>query len=272
MSNQAKVVFITGASSGIGRLCAEHLAAAGYVVYGSSRRPAQVPPFTAESIRLLPLDVTDAESVQQGITAVLDQNGRLDVLINNAGFGIAGPLENTTILEAQAQFDTNVWGVLRTCQAVLPAMRRQGDGLIINMSSIAGLVGVPFAGIYGAGKFALEGMTEALRLEVKPFGVRVVLVEPGDYKTNLTVNRRKTAVSPPYTANFTRALTVMETNEQSAPPPTAVAHLIRRIIEAKNPRPRYKVGPFIQRVTNLLQIVLPWQIYDKLLMDYYDIG
>jgi len=192
-SNQ--VVLITGASSGIGKTCATRLHERGYQVYGTSRSaPApgagkqssfQMPPFPYKMLRM---DVNDDKSVQDGVGAVLADAGRIDAAVNCAGFGIAGAVEDTSTEEAKAQLETNFFGTLRVCRAVLPIMREQGSGAIVNISSIAGLIGIPYQAMYSASKFAIEGMTEALRLEVKPFGIRVCLIEPGDLKSSHLVS------------------------------------------------------------------------------------
>ena len=185
-----KVVLITGASSGIGKTCADYLEALGHKVYGASRSLGHKSSseVITEEIRgkgwiRVGMDVTNEKSVEQGVAHILKAEGRLDAVINSAGYGISGSVEDTAIEEAYSQFETNFFGVLRVCRAVLPIMRKQKSGCIINMSSIAGIISLPFQGLYCASKFALEGMTEALRLEVKPFGIHVVLIEPGNFRT-----------------------------------------------------------------------------------------
>ncbi|MGC8873617.1 MAG: SDR family NAD(P)-dependent oxidoreductase, partial [Chloroflexia bacterium] len=162
MGNAEKpVVLITGASSGIGLACARYLADRGYRVFGTSRHPEACPP---EPFPMIQMDVCDDASVLRGVEAVRERAGRIDVLVNNAGIGYGGAIEDTSLEEAHRQFETNFFGALRLCRAVLPIMRAQGSGLIVNMSSIGGLIGLPFQGLYSATKFALEGMSEALRL------------------------------------------------------------------------------------------------------------
>ena len=189
------VVLVTGASSGIGKACAELLFARGCRVYGTSRQAprALVEARTSDLaplLRMIPLDVTSDDSVDAAVGVVLACEGRLDAVVNNAGFGVAGAAELTTIEEAREQFETNFFGTVRVCRAVLPVMRQQGSGRILNISSIAGRIGIPFQAFYSASKFAIEGFSEALRMEVAPFGVKVVLIEPGDFRTGFTAARK----------------------------------------------------------------------------------
>src|SRR5579872_2559800 len=178
-----RVALVTGASSGIGRACAELLAARDFRVYGASRHP-----LPGSSFESLPMDVRDEESVTAGIASIVQREGRLDVIVNNAGIAIAGAVEDTSVEEAKDQFDVNFFGALRVCRAVLPVLRDQRSGTIVNIGSIGGLIALPFQGLYSASKFALEGLSESLRLEVAPFGIHVVLIEPGDQQTPLTEN------------------------------------------------------------------------------------
>ncbi len=268
------VVLITGASSGIGRRCAEHLHQRGFRVYGTSRHAPESGD-SASGFRLIAMDVTSEQSVQRGIELILAREGRIDVVVNNAGDGIAGSIEDTSIEEAQRQLDTNFFGALRVCRAALPVMRRQGQGLIVNVSSLGGLVGLPFQGLYSASKFALEGMTEVLRMEVRPFGVRVVLIEPGDFRTGFTAQRRKARAAGPgsaYAERFGKALATMEKDEAGGADPLAVARLLERLIAMRAPRPRYKVGGFIQTFAVGLRKVLPQKLFEYLLMMSYDIS
>jgi NAD(P)-dependent dehydrogenase (short-subunit alcohol dehydrogenase family) len=264
------VVLITGASSGIGRGCAEYLQGRGYKIYGASRTP-QPADLGWQSIQL---DVNDDASVIDGIRQVLEAEGRLDVVVNCAGFGIAGAVEDTSIAEAKAQFETNFFGVLRVCKAVLPAMRHQRSGLIINISSIAGVVSLPFQAFYSAGKFALEGMSEALRMEVQPYGIRIVLVEPGDFRTQFAANRKLTEEAQnnsSYKEKFGKALAVFEKEESNGADPLAIAHLIERLIRKSNPKLRYSVGPAFQRIVPALKQILPHKVYERLFMKYYNV-
>src|SRR5437660_4757423 len=210
-----QVVLIAGASSGIGRVCGEYLAGKGMTVYGASR---SLQAGNGAAFAALQVDVTDDNSVQQCVEKIQQEQGRLDVVINCAGYGVAGAVEDTSPEEAMAQFDTNFFGTHRVCRAVLPIMRQQRSGIIINISSIAGLLAVPFQAFYSASKFAMEGMTEALRMEVRPFGIRVALIEPGDFKSEFPANRVSTADSVKsgvYSELLERCVGVMREEEKN---------------------------------------------------------
>lgn len=270
-TNHEKVILITGASSGIGKVCAEHLAQE-HLVFGTSRRA----PFPPEAPRpgyprMLQMDVNEEESVQRGVNFILQEAGHLDAVVNNAGFGIAGAVEDTSIEEAKELFETNFFGVMRVCRAVLPAMRERRAGLIVNISSLAGLIGMPYQAMYSATKFAIEGLTEALRIEVQPFGVHVVLIEPGDIHTSFTDNRRMVvaAETSAYADDCEHMLETVEIDERNGAPAEAVAHLLARIITHPSPRLRYQVGPLTQRIAGALKGVLPGGIFEWGLTQYY---
>lgn len=265
-----RVAVVTGASSGIGRHCATHLAQHGLRVYGLSRRAPEPP---APGVISITADVTDDLSVTRAIKDVLNREaGRIDILINNAGYGLAGAIEDTSAEEARAQLDVNLLGTLRVCSAVLPAMRARGSGYILNVGSIGGLLAIPFQGLYSASKFALEGLTEALRLEVRPFGIRVVLLEPGDHRTAFTDRRTFTqasATNSAYRDNLTRAVGRMSADEQAGPNPDRLAQLVLRIINTPQPRLRYTVGPAPQRAAIWLKRLAPYALVEKILSSYY---
>lgn len=258
--NSGKVVLVTGASSGIGQSIAESLMEKGFRVYGTSRKAECEKIIKAEHgsgfLKMIPLDVCSEKSVQAAVSYILEREITIDILINNAGFGIAGSVEDTSPEEALSQFDTNFFGVIRMCRAVLPKMREQKDGLIINISSVAGLISVPYQSMYSASKAAIESMTEALRIEVKPFGVKVAMVEPGDTKTGFTAKRQYTAASSSsaYSETFMRSISIMERDEQNGPPPNLIAAAVLRIINSKNPPIRivaglsYKTLVFLKRL------------------------
>jgi len=236
-------VLITGASSGIGRACAELLAARGYSVFGVAR---QFPPGMHRDVRCFEADVNDEESIGQTIEkATQASGGVLDVIINAAGFGVAGPIEATPIEDARAQFETNFFGVVRVSQMVLPSMRRKRRGLIVNIGSLAGFVALPYQGFYAASKFALEGYSETLAMEVRAFNVHVTLVEPGDFRTGFTVKRRHVsldAMDADYREPFEEIITAAAQSELDAPEPHRVAELVAAILDDPAPKIRYPIG------------------------------
>lgn len=271
----SEVVLITGASSGFGKACAEHLGRLGYRVYGTSRRAAFPAPGAGGSFpAMIPMDVRDDASVCTAVDFVVEREGRLDVVVNNAGVGLAGAVEDTTPEEARELFETNFFGVLRVCRAVLPTLRRRGTGLIVNVSSIGGLVTIPFQGFYSASKFALESLTDALRMELKPFGVRVTLLEPGDFRTGFTERREFTADSrtnPAYRERCRTAVAVMEHDERNGADPEDLAGLLAKVMAKPAPRPRYLAGMFVQKLAVAIKRVAPAAWFEKAIMAYYKI-
>lgn len=270
------VILITGASSGFGRSMAEHLAGIGAQVYGTSRRAPEFP--AGELIegafgtyKLGQLDVCEVDSVNRCVTAVLEDAGRIDALVNNAGYALGASIEEASEEEVDEQFQTNYFGVLRMIRAVLPGMRERRSGRIVTIGSLAGLIGVPFHGHYSAAKFALEGMSEALRQEVHPYGIHVSLVEPGDFKTEGTKNRRlPTQGIEDYRSNRERAIASMEKTEQNGPDPIHLARLIERILGADKPRLRYRIGTDAYWVPKLRRLI-PESLFEFLLRKIYDI-
>jgi NAD(P)-dependent dehydrogenase (short-subunit alcohol dehydrogenase family) len=257
MDDEARSVLITGASAGIGRACAQTLLAAGWAVTGASRRGTVPAGCTG-----LVMDVDDDESVRAGVAGVLEQRGRIDALVAAAGWGLAGAVEQSSVAEAQAQLETNFWGCVRVVQQVLPAMRARG-GRIVLVSSIGGLIAIPFQAFYTASKFALEGYGEALAYEVAPFGVQVTLVEPGNIKTDFTASRRKaaTADDPPYGPAFGKALRVMERDEANGAPAAAVAAAVRRVLETARPPRRVSAGKPVERAGLVAKRLLPFRVF-----------
>ena len=253
-----KVVLVTGASSGLGAATAMHLAAQGHRVYAASRRGLIEGSSGAVAMKM---DVDDDRSVGDGVEQILLREGRIDVVVNCAGYGVFGSIEDTPLEMAQAQFNTNVFGVMRVCQRVLPLMRRQRAGLIVNVTSIAGELSLPFQGIYSATKFAVEGLSEAMRAEVRPFGIRVVLVQPGDFRTGFTEARRTVpSHDPAYADRSSRALEIAARDERGGADPQQLARLIGRIVASPKPRFRYVVGPAAQEWLMRLRHVLPGQL------------
>jgi NAD(P)-dependent dehydrogenase (short-subunit alcohol dehydrogenase family) len=269
-NGNGKVILITGASSGIGAAIATRLTKAGHTVFGTSRKPSATAP--ADGVRMLAMDVRNDESVAQAVASVIKAAGRIDVVVNNAGFGIAAAVEDTRPEDMRRQFDTNLLGPLRVCQAVLPSMRKQGSGRIIQISSLAARIGIPFQGAYSASKSALEGMTEALSMEVKPFGIEVVMIEPGDTKSNFTAAREWTAAAKSngaYAARAKHAIAVMEKSEQAGPPADKVARLVEQAIAAKQPKLRYISATTTERLALSLQRLLPGRTFEGVINAIY---
>jgi NAD(P)-dependent dehydrogenase (short-subunit alcohol dehydrogenase family) len=246
----ARVVLITGASSGVGRSTARLLAQHGYKVFGTSRQPTAADPMSP--VEMVPLDVRADDSVRACVETVVNRGGRLDVLINNAGYELAGALEELSSEEVRAQFETNFFGVVRMVGAVLPLMRAQKSGHIVNASSLSGLSAIPFLGVYSASKFALEGYTEALRHEVKPFNIQVSLTEAGFLKTPMMNHRQVTARRlAEYDHWRQRALDAIRAHEEKGPGPEVVAATLLEIVSSRTPRLRYLIGSQAKTVARL---------------------
>jgi NAD(P)-dependent dehydrogenase (short-subunit alcohol dehydrogenase family) len=254
----SRVVLITGASSGIGRATAELLAARGHRVFGGVRAPATTRPLGG--VEFVPLDVRDDASVKACVEKVLSRAGQIDVLINNAGVNLVGAVEETSISQAQALFDTNVIGVLRMIQAVLPGMRRQGAGRIVNISSILGFIPAPFMGVYGSTKHAVEGLSESLDHEVRAFGIRVVLIEPPYTRTNLDASAAQAEGRiDAYAPQRQRTAAAITHNTNTAPQPKVVAEEVVRAIEGPY-RMRRPIGQ--AALLSWLRRLLPARLFE----------
>jgi short-subunit dehydrogenase len=264
-----KVVLVTGASSGLGHAIAKALTAKNHRVFGSARAPRAD---ASDGFTTLALDVTQDESVAACIAEIIRAAGRIDAVVNNAGFGIAGAIEDTTSAEALSQFETNFFGTHRVCRAVLPHLRAQRAGLIINMSSLAGRISLPYQGFYSATKFAIEAYTEALRMEVRPFGIAVSMIEPGDFATSFTANRRMTQESiaaSPYYEPAARAIATMARDEQANQDLSPVTKAVEAILECRRPGLRYPRANTVQRTFNALRPFLPQAIAESLIRHTY---
>ncbi|MEZ4364250.1 MAG: SDR family oxidoreductase [Kofleriaceae bacterium] len=262
-----KVALLTGASQGIGASTARALSGLGVKVYGASR---SVTAGQGADYYGVPMDVTKEDSVVAGLAAVIEREGRLDAVINCAGFAVAGPIEEISVEDAQRQFDTNFFGAARVCRAALPHLRRHGAGLIVNIGSLAATVPLPYQAYYSASKAALALFSEALRLEVARDGINVVLIEPGDIKTSFTGNREQpSALSAHYEASYQRVLEVVRRDEGGAVPPERVAAVVVRALSARTPSPRYGAGMISQRAAVGLAAVLPRRTFQWLLAKYY---
>ena len=263
-----KVVLITGGSSGIGKSIGAFLHHKGFIVYGTSRNPERI----ANSVfPLIALDVRDTESIQKAVTEVISKSGRIDVVINNAGVGITGPIEEIPTEEIKNNFETNLFGPIEVMKAVLPQMRQQKSGLIINITSIAGYMGLPYRGIYSASKGALELITEALRMEVKSFGIQITNVAPGDFATNIASGRYHAPLlkDSAYEVPYGNTLKMMDEHVDSGSNPNEMAEAIYKIIQNPNPKVHYKVGVFMQKFSIILKRILPDTVYERMLMNHY---
>ena len=264
----SKVVLITGGSSGIGKSIGEFLHHKGFVVYGTSRNPERV---LNSVFPLVALDVRDANSIRLAVAKIIAITGRLDIVINNAGVGITGPLEEIPMEEMKNNFDTNFFGPIEVMKAALPQMREQKSGLIINVTSIAGYMGLPYRGIYSASKGALELITEALRMEVKSFGIHITNVAPGDFATNIASGRYHAPVikGSAYEVSYGESLRTMDEHVDGGSNPNEMAEAVYKIIQDPNPKIHYKVGAFMQKLSIVLKRILPDKVYEKMLMNHY---
>ena len=263
-----KIVLITGASTGIGKAIGTLLSQNGFTVIGTSRNPERYPNSLFE---LQPLDVKSVQSIQNAVAQVIAKHQKIDVLINNAGAGITGPIEELDTDEMKNNFDTNFFGPIEVMKAVMPQMRQQKSGLIINITSIAGYMGLPYRGIYSATKGALELVTEALRMEVKQFGIQITNVAPGDFATNIAAGRFHAPIikGSAYEKAYANVLQTMNEHVNSGENPNKMATAILKIISTKNPKIHYKVGTFMQKFSIVLKRILPDLVYEKMLMNHF---
>jgi len=264
---QQKVILITGASSGIGYDAALMLAEQGHKVYGAARRGELLEQLRERGVTPIRMDLTDEASMVDGVNSIIDVEGRIDVLINNAGYGYMGAIENVTIAEAKRQLEVNVFGLARLTQLVLPYMRKQHSGRIINTSSVAGKAVIPFGGWYNVSKYSVEALSDALRIEVKPFGIKVCLIEPGGIKTdwgiiaadNLEASSKETAYQNAG-LKMARLLRKGYTSNLLSNP-KRVAKAIARAVNVKKPRIRYRLGAGSGLIV-FLHAVLPARWWD----------
>lgn len=271
MNSNSKVILVTGASSGIGLAVARVLTQKGHRVFGTSRSDKVGP--TPDGFEMICMDVTDENAVVLGIEHIRKAAGKLDVVVNNAGLGMVGPVELVSDAEAREIFETNVFGVLNVCRHVLPLMRSSGGGHIINITSIAAQMGLPFRGIYSSSKFAVEGFSESLSQEVRQFGIKVSIIEPGDFKTNINQNRRVAARVNQSVYQDQQAIVLNQINREvsASRTPEAIGYRIASIIEMNNPRLRFRVATLMQRFSITLMRILPSRVFEKLVMKHYKI-
>jgi short-subunit dehydrogenase len=267
---EKQVILITGASSGIGYETAEALARKGHKVYGAARRTEKIAPLEALGVTAIKMDVTDEASLQGGVNAILEKEGRIDILINNAGYGSFGAIETVPVEEARRQLEVNVFAMARLTKLVLPGMRANRHGRIINISSLAGRMTIPFGGWYNVSKYSVEAFSDALRMETRPFGIKVSIIEPGGIKTDwgtiaaghLTENTKGTA----YEQAAGREAAILRKGYSSnlLSSPSKVARKIVRAATSRRPRLRYRVGT-ASRSGLIFHAILPARWWDALL-------
>lgn len=258
-----QTVIITGASAGIGLAVAETLGRHGYRVYGFSRRQASSAHFTS-----LPVDITVADEVQRAVAQVLAEAGRIDVLINNAGRGMVGAVEDAATAEIRTLMDLNLIAPVEMMRAVLPVMRQQGKGKIINVSSIGSEMGLPFRGFYSASKSALDKITEAMRYEVSQWNIDVCVLHLGDIRTGIADSRVKSAVSPPYQSIFDKVYGLMNAHVDDGTPPEDVANYVEGLLNKPSWKAHYYFGKFGQKIGVPLKWLLPQSLYENLMRKY----
>lgn len=266
-----KVALVTGASSGIGESTARELLERGYTVYGAARRVERMADLAERGVRTLALDVTDEESVEKAVAAIVAESGRIDLLVNNAGYGSYGAVEDVPLSEARYQFEVNVFGAARLIQLVLPVMRAQRSGRIVNISSMGGKIYTPLGAWYHGTKFALEGFSDALRMEVRPFGIDVVVVEPGGIATewgNIAVDHMKEVSGKGAYSDLAGKLAKgmnSGINARMMSQPSVIAKTVGKAATARRPRTRYAAG-FGAKPLIFLRRVLPDRAFDTLIM------
>lgn len=265
-----QVVLITGASAGIGKETAKLLAENGFIVYGAARRLEKMQDLKNSGVHLLEMDVTDEESMVKGVQEILSAEKRIDILINNAGYGSYGALEDVPLSEARYQFEVNIFGLARLCQLVIPTMRNQHSGKIINVSSIGGSIGEPHGSWYHATKFAVEGLSDSLRMELKQFGIDVVIIKPGaivtEWNTIARENLLKVSGGTVYKDLALKHVKMMERADgQMGSAPIVIARAIKKAIDAKKPRTRYAAGGGAKPIL-FLRRVLSDKMFDRLML------
>lgn len=266
----SRVALITGGTSGIGRAICNVLHSKGIKVYGTGRKATHGD--VLDGYNLVKCDVTKDASVREAIDYVMEQEGRIDILVNNAGVGIAGAIEDSEIGEILNVFNTNVAGVIRTSKCVLPIMREQKSGYIINISSVGGLMGLPYRGIYSGSKSSVELISEALSMEVMKFGIKVVLVEPGDFKTSINQNRKvsEKAKTSIYKEEFDDIHEIINKEVSEGEDPAKIGRLIWRIVNNSSPRVRYNTGNVMSKVALAIKRMIPSRWFESIMMKHYN--
>ncbi len=262
-----KVILITGTSAGIGLTLAEYFAKKGHTVYGLSRKPLENTLF-----QTIPTDITNNDQVQTAIKTVLGKESRIDVLINNAGMGMVGAIEDSQKEEIQRLFDLNLIGTVQMISSVLPSMRNQSKGQIINISSIGSEMGLPFRGFYSASKAAVDRITEAIRYEVYPWHIEVCTLHLGDIKTNIKDSRVRSQISQPYETVFNKVYGLMNSHVDQGSTTMEVAQYIETLLTKEKWKAHYYFGKFGQKIGVPLKWILPQNLYEKLMRKYNNLA
>lgn len=266
----SQVVFITGGSSGIGKAIGELLHEKGYKVFGTSRDSSVYP----DSVfPLIDMNLTESDSINDAVSELIQQAGKIDILINNAGVGITGPLEETPIEETHYAMQVNLYGPMQVINAILPSMRKQKSGRILNITSIAGYMGLPYRGVYSASKGALGVITETYRMELRSFGIEMCSVAPGDFATNIAAGRYHAPVreDSPYKEIYAESLKMMDEHVDDGSDPNQMADAVYKIIQKRKLKVHYKVGDSLQKLSTILKRILPSTIYEKMLRNHYKV-
>ncbi|HAA25659.1 MAG TPA: oxidoreductase [Ruminiclostridium sp.] len=276
MSITKKIILVTGASSGLGFAVARHLSDIGHTVYAGARSFGAERASTSPYLHEIYLDVNDPFSIESFVKTAIQNEGRIDVLINCAAVIVLGSVEDMSIEEYEKVINTNLFGTIGMCKAVIPYMREQRSGYIVNFSSIMGLLAVPFQSAYTSSKFAIEGFTEALSMEVKDYGIKAVLIEPTDHRSGSQKYRqhalRADSDSSPYRELFLTVTKKIEFDEAHGSDPDKLAKLTAKIIQKRNPRLRYKIGKFDQKLPVFLKRILPGRVFESIIFSYYNSG
>jgi len=261
------VIFITGITSGFGRSMAERLSHDGHRIYGTYRKESE----RVNNVFYIKTDVRNEDEVEAAVKIVMEKEGRIDVFINNAGMGIGGPIEFSDPEDITIQMDTNWMGLIRFLRHVLPVMRNQNSGKIICMSSIGGLMGLPFQGYYSASKFAIEGTAEALRLELRDTEIKVIVIEPGDFSTGFTSSRKSTENDSAINAypSYKKYLDSYKNDENNGLKPEFLAERISDIVKTENPKYHYIIATPIQKLSVYLKRLLPGRLFAYIFASHY---
>lgn len=267
-----KVVLITGASAGMGKETVKLLLESGYIVYGAARRIEMMEDIRKQGAKILKMDMADEVSLEAGVDQIIKDEGRIDVLVNNAGFGSYGSVEDVPLSDAKYQLEINLFGLARLTQLVLPHMRGQRSGKIVNVTSIGGRIATPLGGWYHASKYAVEGLSDSLRLEVKQFGIDVILIEPGGIKTEwggiATESMQKISGTTAYRQQVESAMKITKKANENNAEPIIIARLIKKAITVNKPKARYAAG-YMAGMMLLMKKWLSDRMFDHIILSQF---